>query len=138
MVDYSKHSSLTQNIKCRVTWCNEPKKHKSVVCDKHSQYKHICGAAIRLDRPHLMYKVEKWLNGEHQCESCSFDPVAAYPHLHTKGQSSMLDVDHIDSSLKGITEHENPTNYQLLCKHCHIVKSIEEGDCIAKKFRNNE
>ena len=81
--------------KCRVTWCDNPRRYKSVVCQKHSQYKHICGAAIRLDRPHLMYKVEKWLKGEHQCESCGFDPVKAYPTLHTKAQSSMLDVDHI-------------------------------------------
>ena len=67
--------------KCRVTWCDNPRRYKSVVCQKHSQYKHICGAAIRLDRPHLMYKVEKWLKGEHQCESCGFDPVKAYPTL---------------------------------------------------------
>jgi hypothetical protein len=121
--------------KCRVTWCNNPRRYKSVVCEKHSQYKHICGAAIRLDRPHLMYKVEKWLKGEHQCESCGFDPVKAYPTLHTKAQSSMLDVDHIDSNIKRTLEGEQPDNYQLNCKHCHIVKSHLEGDYVAKKYR---
>ena len=119
--------------KCRVTWCNNPRRHKSVVCEKHSQYKHICGAAIRLDRPHLMYKVEKWLKGEHQCENCGFDPTVSYPDLDLLGQSSMLDVDHIDSNLKHI--EEDPANYQLLCKHCHIVKSRREGDCISKVNR---
>ena len=121
--------------KCRVTWCNNPRRYKSVVCEKHSQYKYICGAAIRLDRPHLMYKVEKWLKGEHQCESCGFDPVEAYPTLHTKAQSSMLDVDHIDSNIKRTLEGEQPSNYQLNCKHCHIVKSHLEGDYVAKKYR---
>ena len=121
--------------KCRVTWCNKPITGRSVVCKTHAQYKTICRAAIRLDRPHLMYKVEKWLEGKHQCEKCGFDPTIAYPDLDLLGQSSMLDVDHIDSNLKGIVEEESPTNYQLLCKHCHIVKSREEGDCISKVNR---
>ena len=121
--------------KCRVTWCDKPRKARSVVCELHSQYKTICRGAIRLDRPHLMYKVEKWVKGEHQCERCSFDPTISYPSLDLLGQSSMLDVDHIDSNLKGIKEEESPNNYQLLCKHCHIVKSREEGDCISKVNR---
>ena len=119
--------------KCRVTWCNNLRKKRSQVCEKHSQYKNICRAAIRLDRPHLMYKVEKWLEGKHQCERCGFDPTLSYPDLDLLGQSSMLDVDHIDSNLKYIKE--DPANYQLLCKHCHIVKSREEGDCISKVNR---
>jgi hypothetical protein len=82
-----------------------------------------------------MYKVEKWTIGEHQCESCGFDPVIAYPNLHTKGQSSMMDVDHINSDIKHSIEGEHPDNYQLNCKHCHIVKSHEEGDYVAKKYR---
>ena len=121
--------------KCRVTWCDKPRNARSVVCELHSQYKTICRAAIRLDRPHLMYKVEKWVKGKHQCERCGFDPTISYPSLDLLGQSSMLDVDHIDSNLKGIKEEESPNNYQLLCKHCHIVKSREEGDCISKVNR---
>ena len=121
--------------KCRVTWCDKTRKARSVVCELHSQYKTICRAAIRLDRPHLMYKVEKWVKGKHQCERCGFDPIISYPDLDLLGQSSMLDVDHIDSNLKGIKEEESPNNYQLLCKHCHIVKSREEGDCISKVNR---
>ena len=118
--------------KCRVHWCNKPPKARSLVCELHSQYKLICRAAIRPDRPHLMYKGEKWLKGELQCEMCNFDPTINYPELDILGQSSMLDVDHIDSNLKGIRKNETPDNYQLLCKHCHIVKSRRDGDCIAK------
>ena len=124
---------MEKKEKCRVSWCNNPRKPRSVVCDLHSQYKTMCRAAIRLDRPHLMYKVEKWLKGEHQCENCGFDPTVSYPDLDLLGQSSMLDVDHIDSNLKHI--EEDPANYQLLCKHCHIVKSRREGDCISKVNR---
>ena len=110
--------------KCRVTWCNNHRKIRSIVCELHSQYKHICGAAIRLDRPHLMYKVEKWLKGEHQCESCGFDPVTAYPTLHTKAQSSMLDVDHID----GNHQNNDPENLQTLCANCHRLKTYVNRD----------
>jgi hypothetical protein len=126
---------MVKKENCRVTWCNNPIKHRSVVCKKHAQYKDICGAAIRPDRPHLMYKVEKWLKGEHQCENCGFDPVKAYPTLYTKAQSSMLDVDHINSNIKRTLKGEQPSNYQLNCKHCHIVKSHLEGDYVAKKYR---
>jgi len=126
---------MVKKENCRVTWCNNLRKHRSVVCKKHAQYKDICGAAIRSDRPHLMYKVEKWLKGEHQCENCGFDPVKAYPTLYTKAQSSMLDVDHIDSNIKRTLKGEQPNNYQLNCKHCHIVKSHLEGDYVAKKYR---
>ena len=47
----------------------------------------------------------------------------------------MLDVDHVDSNIKRTLEGEQPSNYQLNCKHCHIVKSHLEGDYVAKKYR---
>ena len=125
---------------CKVSWCNEEtefynKTQRYVFCPTNIQYKQICGAAVFKDRPHLMYKVEKFVTGEHQCESCGFNPVISYPDLHTKGQSSMLDVDHINSDIKHTPEGEQPSNYQLNCKHCHIVKSHLEGDYVAKKYR---
>jgi len=127
---------------CKVSWCNNEteaynRTQRYSHCSIHNQYKQICGAAVRLDRPHLMYKVQKWVDGEHQCENCGFDPVKAYPDLHTKGQSSMLDVDHINSNIKHSPEGEQPDNYELNCKHCHIVKSHQEGDYVAKKYRKN-
>ena len=79
--------------------------------------------------------MKKWLKGEHQCENCGFDPTVSYPDLDLLGQSSMLDVDHIDSNIKRTLEGEQPSNYQLNCKHCHIVKSHLEGDYVAKKYR---
>jgi|TARA_B110000503_G_scaffold95082_1_gene143199 hypothetical protein len=125
---------------CRVKWCNNDDrfwkngKAKSL-CSIHIQYEQICSAAVGKDREHLMYKVEKFVEGKHQCENCGFDPVKSYPTLHTKGQSSMLDVDHVISNIKHTIEGEQPSNYQLNCKHCHIVKSHLEGDYIAKKYR---
>ena len=112
--------------KCRVTWCNNLRKKRSQVCEMHSQYKNICRAAIRLDRPHLMYKVEKWLKGKHQCERCGFDPTLSYPNLDLLGQSSMLDVDHILAEKEGGANH--PDNVQTICKTCHRTKSMESGD----------
>ena len=47
----------------------------------------------------------------------------------------MLDVDHINSDIKHTPEGEQPNNYQLNCKHCHIVKSHMEGDYVAKIYR---
>ena len=60
---------------CKVSWCNNETEfynsiQKHSYCATHYQYKKICSAASRKDRPHLMYKVEKWTRGEHQCESC--------------------------------------------------------------------
>ena len=125
---------------CKVSWCNNEtefynKSQRHSYCSIHYQYKQICGVGSRKDRPHLMYKVEKFVKGEHQCENCGFDPVKSYPNLHTKGQSSMLDVDHTNSDIKHTLEGEQPSNYQLNCKHCHIVKSHLEGDYVAKKYR---
>ena len=73
---------------CKVSWCNNEtefynKTQRYAFCPIHIQYKQICGAAAFKDRPNLMYKVEKFVKGEHQCESCGFDPVVSYPNLHT-------------------------------------------------------
>jgi len=125
---------------CKVSWCNDySRKWKNgkpmSLCSTHVQYKNICINAININRPHLMYKVEMFAQGKHQCEQCNFDPVVAYPNLHLRAQASLLDVDHINSNIKHTVEGEHPDNYQLLCKHCHIVKSHLEGDYIAKVNR---
>lgn len=125
---------------CRVSWCNREDrfwksgKPKSL-CSVHIQYKNFCSAAANRLKEYLMYKVEKFALGKGQCEKCGFDPIKAYPNLHSKGQTSMLDVDHIISDHKFITEYENPNNFQLLCKHCHIEKGQLEGDNIRKDYR---
>ena len=126
---------------CKVSWCNNEtefynKSQRYTYCSIHNQYKQICNTASKVDRPHLMYKVEKWVKGEHQCEKCGFDPTIAYPLLNTKVQSSMMDVDHINPKIKHTPEGEKPSNYSLNCKHCHIVKSHEEGDYKPKKYKH--
>ena len=125
---------------CRISWCNREDrfwkngKAKSL-CSIHIQYEQICSSAVAKNNEYLMYKVEKWVDGLPQCESCGFDPVISYPTLHTKGQSSMLDVDHIISGLKHTIKGEQPSNYQLNCNHCHIVKSHKNGDYTPGKYK---
>ena len=126
---------------CRVSWCsNKSQLYKNgtpkPLCKTHSQYVKWCSNAAYYNKEYLMYKVEKFVKGEHQCEDCGFDPIKSYPDLPSKTQSSMLDTDHIDSSLKGTIEGELPPNLQLLCKHCHIKKSHREKDNVKKSLRN--
>ena len=132
---------------CRVKWCNKVDRfykngNPKSLCSIHVQYKEICQNATSKDREHLMYKVEKWVKGEHQCEGvkenggkCGFDPKLEFPSLHTKGQSSTLDVHHIDSDKKGIDKYENPSNYSLLCKNCHTVEGHMNNDFTRKDYR---
>ena len=114
---------------CRVSWCNslvEGYDDRVCYCAVHKQYK-VYGKHASV-RPWLFYKIEKAVNGELKCERCGYDPKETYPDRDLKTLVILLDVDHINSNLKGTEEGEHPTNYQLLCKHCHILKSIDEGD----------
>jgi 5-methylcytosine-specific restriction endonuclease McrA len=123
---------------CKVNWCiNEPLKYKNgapkAYCGVHMQYKQY--AANAPVRPWLMYKVEKVVKDNLKCEHCGFEPYATYPNEDKKRLISLMDVDHINPQIKHTPEGEQPSNYQLLCKHCHILKSHEEGDFKAKKYR---
>ena len=123
---------------CKVTWCNIEteyynKSQKYVHCPTHIQYKKYASNAFR--RPHLMYKVEKVVNDELQCENCGYDAKVFHPDRPIKQIAGLYDVDHIDSNTKHKLEGEQPSNYQLLCKQCHILKSYDEGDFIPKKNR---
>ena len=127
---------------CKVTWCNNEtefynKTQRHSYCSTHYQYKQICGAASRKDRPHLMYKVEKVLANKLICEHCGLDMVKQYGEDNFKSIITAMDVDHINPSIKGTPEGEQPSNYQLLCKMCHIIKSHKEGDYKAKKYRKH-
>jgi len=82
-----------------------------------------------------MYKVEKVVNDELQCENCGYDAKVFHPDRPIKQIAGLYDVDHIDSNTKHKLEGEQPSNYQLLCKQCHILKSYDEGDFIPKKNR---
>tara|TARA_R110001583_G_scaffold165185_1_gene317697 strand:+ start:455 stop:832 length:378 start_codon:yes stop_codon:yes gene_type:complete len=123
---------------CGVTWCNKStefynKSQRYKYCSTHIQYKNWVSNANT--RPWLMYKLEKILDNKIYCEKCGFDPIKLYPDRPKKQLVSLLDVDHIDPSIKGLLKGEQPSNYQLVCKHCHILKSHDEGDFIAKKYK---
>ena len=123
---------------CSVTWCNRKVKkghHSNKLCYVHRQYKTFSKMAT--SRPWLMYKVQRAVQGKLFCESCGFDPKMQYPTRCISTLCGLLDVDHIQSSLKRTSQGEQPSNYQLLCKHCHILKSYDEGDFTRKKYKND-
>jgi 5-methylcytosine-specific restriction endonuclease McrA len=127
-------------MKCRVEWCtNETKlynkKQHYKFCPIHIQYKKY--AANAPIRPWLMYKVEKVVNNNLICEHCGLDMINHYKNAELKAIITAMDVDHINPDIKGTPEGEQPNNYQLLCKMCHIIKSYEEGDYKPKKYRKD-
>jgi 5-methylcytosine-specific restriction endonuclease McrA len=82
-----------------------------------------------------MYKVEKILNSEFVCEVCGYDAQTFFPNRPIKQLAGLFDVDHIMSDKKHTLDGEQPENYQLLCKQCHILKSYDSGDFISKNNR---
>lgn len=123
---------------CKVTWCDCEteffnKTQQYVYCPTHLKYKRYASNAPV--RPWLMYKVEKIVNDTFTCECCGFNPAINYPNENIEILASLMDVDHKDPSIKGTVEGEQPSNYQLLCKHCHILKSHREGDYVSKKYK---
>jgi hypothetical protein len=127
--------------KCKVTWCSNEteyynKNQRYKFCSYHENYKKYCGGAGR--HPHKMYKVEKAVDDNLVCESCKTDMVKKYPNESLKVVLACLDVDHINSRIKGTPQGEHPNNYQLLCKNCHIIKSFKEGDYINKRYKTEE
>ena len=82
-----------------------------------------------------MYKVEKVVNNELKCEGCGYDAKTYFPDRPLKQMAGLYDVDHIISDIKHTFYGEQPENYQLLCKQCHILKSYDEGDFISKNNR---
>lgn len=123
---------------CKVTWCEtEPLKYlngnSKAYCTTHVQYKQYASNAP--SRPWLMYKVEKVVANKLQCEKCGYDAKVFHPNRPTNELAGLFDVDHIISDMKHTPEGEQPSNYQLLCKQCHILKSYDEGDFISKNNR---
>lgn len=126
---------------CKVSWCNNKtefynKSQKYNYCDIHNQYKDWVRNAP--SRPWLMYKLEKILEGNIACECCGVDKRKQFPNKPLKQLITLLDVDHINPKIKGTLEGEQPSNYQLVCKDCHIFKSHDEGDYISKKYKSKK
>ena len=123
---------------CKVTWCNEEtefynRTQRRSFCKRHYHYKKYASNAA--GRPWLMYKVEKILDNQLQCEGCGYDAQTFFPNRPINELAGLFDVDHIISDIKYTPEGEQPSNYQLLCKQCHILKSYDEGDFIPKNNR---
>ena len=126
--------------KCKVSWCEKESLkylngNPKLYCTDHTQYRQYASNAP--SRPWLMYKVEKVLANKLICEHCELDMVKQYGEDNFKSIITAMDVDHINPSIKGTPEGEQPSNYQLLCKMCHIIKSHKEGDYKAKKYRKH-
>ena len=123
---------------CKVSWCNKETEFYNAsqqykYCPTHIQYKKYASNAP--SRPHLMYKVEKLLADELRCECCGYNAKKFHPNRPIKQLAGLFDVDHIISDTKHTLEGEQPSNYQLLCKQCHILKSYDSGDFISKNNR---
>ena len=80
---------------------------------------------------------EKVINNELVCEHCGLDMFKHYKNANLKAIITAMDVDHINPLIKDTPEGEQPNNYQLLCKMCHIIKSYDEGDYTPKKYKRD-
>jgi hypothetical protein len=80
-----------------------------------------------------MYKLEKVIEGKLECECCGYKAENFHPNRPLNQLAGLYDVDHINSGLKHFLEGEQPSNYQLLCKQCHVLKSYDEGDFTSNK-----
>ena len=123
---------------CKVNWCKKPSlKYQNgnpkSYCSIHVQYKEWVSNAPT--RPWLMYKLEKILAKDIACEGCGYDARKFHPTRPLRELIGTMDVDHVNSNLKHTFEGEQPSNYQLLCKTCHVLKSFDEGDFISKNNR---
>ena len=123
---------------CKCSWCNNEtefynRTQQRSYCSIHYNYKKYASNAA--GRPWLMYKVEKVVNNELKCEICGYNALHFHPDRSLKQIAGLYDVDHIKSNIKHTLEGEQPSNYQLLCKQCHILKSYDEGDFISKNNR---
>jgi len=124
---------------CKVSWCyNRPEKKSNnklkTYCSTHIQYKEWVRNAPK--RPWLFYKLEKILEGKGTiCEICGDNLQARFPNRSLRNIIQGMDVDHINPKIKGTKIGEQPSNYQLICKYCHLFKSIDEGDFVNKKYK---
>ena len=118
---------------CCVSWCDqtflkEANTKGRKYCDLHTT-KHCNN---RSSRPWLNYKVERFNTGKDICEGCGWQPDQ---NLSLACRYGLFDVDHEKPELKGTPEGEQPSNYQLLCKNCHAIKTYKEKDYLPKKYR---
>jgi hypothetical protein len=127
---------VQKNLTCQLSGCTNHRTlykgpGQSKLCREHQLKLREYGGPGRLDRPWTFWKKDK-------CETCGHDPSKNPLIKHEPKQvrkilgSMMLDVDHIDSTLGDRfdiqSEMNNPKNLQTLCKECHSIKTLYEGD----------
>ena len=120
---------------CKVTWCNRQDRFYKNGREKTYCSVHVNRPSNASSRTWLFYKTERIAEDKLECEHCGDNYPKKYPNVNIKILSSLMDVDHIDPSIKGTLEGEQPSNYQLLCKVCHAIKSHKDGDYKNKKYR---
>ena len=120
---------------CKVTWCNRQDRFYKNGREKTYCSVHVNRPGNASSRPWLFYKTERIAEDKLECEHCGDNYPKKYPDVGIKILSRLMDVDHIDPSIKGTLKGEQPSNYQLLCKICHVIKSEKEGDYIPKKYK---
>ena len=123
---------------CKVSWCNKEDRfykngNPKTYCSLHHNRPGNANS-----RPWLFYKTELIAKGKLECEHCGDNYFEKYPNIDIKILSSVMDVDHINSLIKGTPEGEHPSNYQLLCKTCHAIKSHKEGDYKSNKYKSGK
>jgi hypothetical protein len=105
----------------------------NTLCEIHQQNLSEWGGYVYFRRVWTWYKKEV-------CEGCGFDPftipkLQKYDPLTRRVYAmGLLDVDHITPCKNNIDKHNkhsisnHPDNLQTLCKHCHQIKTFEEGN----------
>jgi len=133
---------------CKVTWCkNQSMKYKN---GRPRTYclTHVNRPGNANSRPWLFYKAERIAGGKLECEKCGDNLQKRFPHRKLKDVIQGMDVDHIVKPTEWDIKNnpwynvktkkiEHPDNYQLICKYCHLFKSIDEGDFKNNKYKNN-
>jgi hypothetical protein len=109
----------------------------NTLCSNHQRNLSEWGGHVYFKRVWTWYKKEI-------CEECGFDPLTLpklqkYDKLARRVYAmGLLDIDHITPCHDMKDKHDrnsvsnHPRNLQTLCKHCHAIKTFEEGNFLKK------
>ena len=89
---------------CKVTWCNRQDRFYKNGREKTYCSVHVNRPSNASSRPWLFYKTERIAEDKLECEHCGDNYPKKYPDVNIKILSSLMDVDHIDPSIKGTLE----------------------------------
>jgi len=106
---------------CSVCKTNLARRYKRA--DGSFAYRSKCTTCQNPEARRRRENREYTLQKKNYCESCGFVAV----------HSCQLDVDHID----GDKNNNDPSNHQTLCANCHRLKTFNERDFVAVKYRSD-